>query len=244
MGTIDKEQQEWIEKTVAANKDAKWTFVFLHKPIWTAKDLDKNGWAAVEKTLAGRKYTVFCGHEHAYVRFERNGAEYFQLATTGGGSKLRGVEYGEFDHIAWITMKKDKPLIANVLLDGVLPSDLKVPESEEKGVPLKKRPTFAVSGQVTIGGEAVGGATVTLYSFNADTERYSATADGRTDDMGRFQITTYAKFDGAPAGEYVVTVKKGEKADALPAKYAAAATSPLKVKVGEGPTTLTVELAK
>src|SRR5262245_8737742 len=34
MGTIDKEQQEWVAKMVAANKDAKWTFVFLHKPIW------------------------------------------------------------------------------------------------------------------------------------------------------------------------------------------------------------------
>ena len=53
MGAIDKAQQEWVAKTVEANKDAKWTFVFLHKPIWTAKDLDQNGWAAVEKALAG-----------------------------------------------------------------------------------------------------------------------------------------------------------------------------------------------
>jgi len=69
MGTIDKEQQEWVAKTADANKGAKWTFVFLHKPIWTAKDLEKNGWAPVEKALAGRKYTVFCGHVHRYERF-------------------------------------------------------------------------------------------------------------------------------------------------------------------------------
>ncbi|QJW99132.1 metallophosphoesterase [Frigoriglobus tundricola] len=239
MGTIDKEQNEWLAKTVAANKDAKWTFVFLHKPIWTAKDLEKNGWAAVEKTLAGRKYTVFCGHEHAYVRYERNGAEHFQLATTGGGSLMRGVEYGEFDHVAWITMKKDRPLIANVLLDGVLPSDLKVPESVEKGVPTKRKPTFPVSGRVTAGGQVVPGATVTLHTYNPDSERYSAVAVGRTDDMGRFQITTYAKFDGAPVGEYVVTVTKSE---AVPAAFAAPATSSLKLRIFETPNTLTLDL--
>src|SRR5829696_8507084 len=45
---IDKEQQEWAAKTLAANKDAKWTFVFLHQPIWIVKDQEKCGWAAVE----------------------------------------------------------------------------------------------------------------------------------------------------------------------------------------------------
>lgn len=236
MGTIDKEQNEWIAKTVEANKDAKWTFVFLHKPIWTAKDLDKNGWGAVEKALAGRKYTVFCGHVHRYVKFERNGAEYYQLATTGGGSRLRGVEYGEFDHVAWITMKKDKPLIANVLLDGILPADLKIADSSEKGVPQKKKPTFPVSGRVTVGGTALEGATVALHTWNPETEKYVSVADGKTDATGRFEITTYAKFDGAPAGEYVATVTKAGAAFASPT------TSTLKLRIHETPNTLNLDL--
>ncbi|MBN9118690.1 MAG: metallophosphoesterase [Planctomycetes bacterium] len=239
MGTIDAEQQQWIAKTAEANKDAKWTFVFLHKPIWTDKDLEKNGWAAVEKALAGRKYTVFCGHVHRYQKFERNGAEYYQLATTGGGSRLRGVEYGEFDHVAWITMKKDKPLIANVLLDGILPHDLKVPESEEKGVPQKRKPTFPVSGRVTVGGAPLVGATVTLHAFNTDTEKYSAVADGKTDATGRFEVTTYTKFDGAPAGEYAVTVTK---TDAVPAAFTSPTTTSLKLRIHETPNTLTLDL--
>jgi UDP-2,3-diacylglucosamine pyrophosphatase LpxH len=240
MGTIDEEQQKWVAATAAAHKDAKWTFVFLHKPIWTARDLKRNGWAPVEEALAGRKYTVFCGHVHRYQRFERNGAEYFQLATTGGDSRLRGVEYGEFDHVAWITVKKDRALIANVLLDGILPSDLKTPESEEKGVPeRKKRPTFPVAGTLTVGGKPLAGATVILNSYNAVTERYAGVADGRTDEMGRFQISTYARFDGAPVGEYVVTVVK---ADAVPAAYSAAATTPLKVVVKEIPNTVDLDL--
>jgi hypothetical protein len=239
MGTIDKEQRDWIEKTVAASADARWTFVFLHKPIWTAKDLVKNGWAPVEQMLAGRKYTVFCGHVHSYERFERNGAEYYQLATTGGGSRLRGVEYGEFDHVAWITVKKDRPLIANILLDGILPSDLKVPESAEKGTPIKKRPTFPVSGRVTVGGQTVAGATVTLYTYNPVLERYSATADGRTDEAGRFQITTYSSFDGAPAGDYAVTVTTSA---VVPKLYTVAKTTTLKLKIHETQNTLTLDL--
>ena len=37
---------------------------------------------------------------------------------------MRGVEYGEFDHVTWITMKKDGPVLANLLLDGILKEDL------------------------------------------------------------------------------------------------------------------------
>lgn len=239
MGTIDKEQQDWVAKTVAGNKDVKWTFVFLHKPIWTDKDLAKNGWAEVEKSLAGRKYTVFCGHVHRYQRFERNGAEYYQLATTGGGSRLRGVEYGEFDHVAWITMKKDKPLIANIMLDGILPADLKTPESEEKGVVRKMKPTFPVSGRITVGGQPVAEATVALHTYDAEKKTYSRVADGRTDAMGRFQITTYAKFDGAPADDYTVTVTK---AGAVPAAFASTATTTLKLRIHETPNTLNLDL--
>ena len=98
-----------VEKTLADNAEVRWTFVFLHKPMWTTTAAEKNGWAEVEKALAGRKYTVFCGHVHRYQKFVRQGMNYYQLATTGGGSQLRGVEYGEFDHFAWVTMKKDGP---------------------------------------------------------------------------------------------------------------------------------------
>src|SRR6185437_13230407 len=36
IGAIDSEQRQWIQKTLAANPGVRWTFVFLHKPIWTA----------------------------------------------------------------------------------------------------------------------------------------------------------------------------------------------------------------
>ncbi len=249
MGTIDKDQQEWVAKTVAANKDVRWTFAFVHKPIWTAKDLEANGWAAVEKALAGRKCTVFCGHVHRYQMFERNGNTYYQLATTGGGSRMRGVEYGEFDHCVWVTVKKDAPLVTNILLDGILPADLKVPDSDEVGYPVKRKPTHPVEGKVTLDGNPLAGATLTFHTFVKETEKYATVCDGRTDELGRFKVTTYSRFDGAPVGEYVVTVAKSEKPadgspakNVLPARYAAPATSPFRVPVRETSNVMQLDL--
>ncbi|HUR54530.1 MAG TPA: metallophosphoesterase [Gemmataceae bacterium] len=247
MGTIDAPQIEYVKKTLEENKGVRWTFVFLHKPIWTARDLVKNGWGEVEKALAGTKYTVFCGHVHRYQKFVRNGMNYYQLATTGGGSKLRGAPYGEFDHVAWVTMKKDAPLIANVMLEGILPEDLKVPESDEKGRPVKKVPTFPVSIRVTLDGKPAPGVTVSFQRLNKDKqpEAYVTVCDGMTDEKGQLKMTTYSQFDGSPVGEFVVTFAKtarggyydtdheGEKSQ-LPERYKSPTTAAFKVTVKEG----------
>jgi 3',5'-cyclic AMP phosphodiesterase CpdA len=254
MGTIDPEQREWVKTTLVANRDARWTFVFLHKPIWTAKDLAKNGWGAVEEALGGRKYTVFCGHVHRYQKFVRNGNNYYQLATTGGGSKLRGVEYGEFDHVAWVTMKPDAPLIANVMLDGILPENLKEPESDETGVVRKMLPTHPAKATVTLDGQPLVRVTVALHKFGKDKagkDVYSYVADGLTDAAGVVPFSTYTKSDGVPVGQYTVTVVKtgrgyydGEEPpkNTIPTRYATPAASPLRVEVKEGANEFRLEL--
>ncbi len=237
---ISAEQTAYFKKVLEDNKDVKWTMVFLHKPLWIDKDLEKNGWAAFEKLLDGRKMTAFCGHVHRYQKFTRNGNTYYQLATTGGGSRMRGVEYGEFDHIAWITMKADGPRIANVMLDGILPEDLKTPESEEPGVTRKLPKVLAAKGTITMDGQPVAGATVTFHrKQTTPTERWVFVADAWADKDGKFVPSTVAGFDGLPEGEYAVTVfltKGGQYYDGeiaekslLPAKYADAKTTPLKV---------------
>ena len=111
---IGKDQQAYIEKALKENEGVRWTFVFLHHPVWAARDLTENGWPEVEKLLAGRKYNVFCGHVHVFRKFLRNGTSYYQLATTGGSSAMRGVEYGEFDQVAWVTMKAGGPAPGSV----------------------------------------------------------------------------------------------------------------------------------
>ncbi len=237
---VSAEQTAYFKTVLDANQDAKWTLVFTHKPMWVAPDLAANGWAAFEKTLEGRKYTVFCGHVHRYQKFVRNGMNYYQLATTGGGSRLRGAEYGEFDHIAWITMKADGPRIANVMLDGILPEDLKVPESDEPGVTRKLPKVLAAKGTVTRDGKPLAGATVAFHRKQTmPTERWVYVADAWTDKDGKFVPSTATKFDGLPVGEYAVTLfltqdgsyytREVKEESKLPAKYADAKTTPLKV---------------
>ena len=239
IGAIDQQQREWLQKTLAANAGVRWTFVFLHKPIWTDKDQVKNGWGECEKLLGGRPYTVFCGHVHRYVKYVRNGNNYYQLATTGGGSRIRGVDYGEFDQIAWVTMKKSAPIVANVLLDGVLPDDLKLPDTEEPGTLRKVLPTHPAGGRITVGGQPLVGGIVSLYRWNAETLKFENVCEGRTDENGRFQLTTYAKFDGAPVGEYAIAVVK---AGTVPAVFATAATTTLRVPIREGENVMKLDL--
>ena len=121
-GGLGAEQIAWAKKTLAANAGVHWTLVFFHRPLWLEKD--QAGFEEVRAALHGRPYTVFAGHMHHYLKSERDGMKYYALATTGGVSKGRGVEYGEFDHVTWVTMKPDGPVVAHLKLDGILPDDV------------------------------------------------------------------------------------------------------------------------
>lgn len=123
---FSQEQRKWVAATLDANRDVRWTFVFMHKPTWTFENTDhaQLGWTDIEDMLQGRKYSVFAGHKHVYARYIRKGMEYYMLATTGGASTMTGLADGKFDHFVWVTMK-DRPVIGNVLLDGIQNSDVR-----------------------------------------------------------------------------------------------------------------------
>lgn len=250
-GKFSEEQIAWVKKVLAANAKVRWTLVFLHKPVWVRSDVEETGWLEVEKLLKGRSYSVFAGHIHRYQKFVRQGMNYYMLATTGGDSRMRGVEYGEFDHIVWVTMKKDGPILANVLLDGVLPEDLRTIESEEKGYPhYYRRPTYPVDCSVFLDGRPVPGAFVVFQGVGKEPRQ--PRADGTAEADGRVRLSTYAAFDGVPAEEYAVTVvlrkpfftpegKPGP--NTLPERYATVKTTPLKATIRSGkPNTIKLNL--
>jgi serine/threonine-protein phosphatase CPPED1 len=251
-GQISPEQQEFIKKTLEQNTDVRWTIVAIHKPLWSQTNLDKTGWLDVEKALANRPYTVFAGHIHHYEKFIRNGQNYYQLATTGGGSRMRGVAYGEFDQIAWVTMKKNGPVLANILLDGVLPDDLNKPITAEEGVPVyNRKPTHPVHGMVLCEGCPMAGAQVVFHLVNPETKKLVRAADAVTEGDGSFMLTTYQANDGAPAGDYKVTVFYGKERfnpnelapnHPFPEKYSKPETTPLTAVVKAGKNEITLEL--
>src|SRR5262249_39231421 len=143
---------------------------------------------------------VFCGHYHSYQKYVRQGMNYYQLATTGGGSQLRGPDYGEFDHITWVTMKPDGPVLANLMLDGIYPEDLKKPVTDETGnIPGYGKQVVAVSGKVFYKGSPIPGAEV-FFRTTGNSAR------GRVEADGTFRLTSYRAFDGAAPGEHKVTI--------------------------------------
>ncbi|NJO01195.1 MAG: hypothetical protein HC880_05370 [Bacteroidia bacterium] len=105
------------------------------RPLWVQEE-DNKRWEDVEALLANRKHTVFAGHVHHYVKYERNNGKYFTLATTGGGSPLRNPTLGEFDHVVWVTMTDNGPILANLLLNGIWDENITTEKMAELGRPL------------------------------------------------------------------------------------------------------------
>jgi hypothetical protein len=253
-GHIGEAQVEFVRKVLEENREVRWTIVSLHRPLWDMPEADKTGWPEVEKELNGRKYTVFAGHVHRYKKFVRQGMNYYQLATTGGASRMRGVEYGEFDHLTWVTVKKTGPVLANVLLDGIYPEDMRRPAPDEQGiVQTNRKPTHPVRGVVCLEGCPAAGTQVAFHLYNPDTKKYAYTADGLVESDGSFVLTTYVSGDGAPVGEYAVTVapwgglfeEHGKQTEmALPEKYRKPDTTPLKAVVKSGKNEFAFELKK
>jgi len=249
---IGKEQIAWARKVLADNAAVRWTLVFVHRPLWWDGDAAKNGWLAVEDALGGRRYTVFAGHVHKFQKFVRQGMNYYQLATTGGGSLLRGVEENEVDQLVWVTMKKDGPILANLLLDSIQAEDLGKFPTDEPGKKIDKKPTYPVLGKAFFEGTPIPGALV-LFQSPAGLLKTVIKAQGYVAADGTFRLSTYTAHDGAPEGVYQVTVVwRQPRFDAtgkpgpnrLPARYAKVETSGFQATVRPGDNEILLELRK
>jgi hypothetical protein len=99
-----------------------------------------------------------------------------------------------------------------------------------------------VRGEVFVGGQAAVGASVTFHALNAKETRWVPTATVEAD--GSFRLTTVSAYDGAPPGDYAVTVtwsdsyrEDGETLNGperLEWRYANPATSGLKATIKPG----------
>ena len=121
-GNIGDHQREWLAGVLTRHKSARWTFLFMHKPLWLYGE--KSNWNDIAALLNGReRVTVFAGHHHRYLRTSRNQHDLYRLATTGGATDDTGPVDGSFDHVAWVTVSGAKPIIANLMLDGIWTDD-------------------------------------------------------------------------------------------------------------------------
>ena len=104
--------------------------------------------------------------------------------------------------------------------------------------------TYPVSTRITYQGKPIPGAFVALHPKVPQPDVPTPRANIGSD--GQLKVTTYDTADGAPAGEYVLTIewykpiKQGGDVVAgpniIPRKYASPKTSPVLIQVAEGHT--------
>ncbi len=113
------------------------------------------------------------------------------------------------------------------------------------------RQTHPASGTVSFGGKPAKGVVVTLIPADAQTLPLTGYPRGEVDADGRFTLTTLSPGDGAPAGEYKLTLRwpvdlagkakslaeaqgEGGDADKLKSRYADPKTTPWSVTIKPG----------
>jgi hypothetical protein len=115
-------------------------------------------------------------------------------------------------------------------------------------------PRYPVDGQVLYGGQALAEALV-IFHPKRQTPPGQPKPTGITDGEGRFQLTTLQSHDGAPEGDYAITIElrelqqMGEEAtrsgrNLLPHRYAKSDTSPLSCTVKRGPNEIALRIEK
>jgi hypothetical protein len=127
-GNVGEEQVRYFEQALAANPDVRWTFLFMHKPIW--RDEDSPGLLALEAALGDRPYTFFSGHLHSYSLTRRRGRDYVTLGTTGGGQARDDAM--SFDHVTLVDLAEREPSIVNLRLSGILDVNGQLPAGGEE----------------------------------------------------------------------------------------------------------------
>ena len=150
-------------------------------------------------------------------------------------------------------MKKDGPVVANLLLDGILREDLSPIVTAEEGViDYYRRPTRPVAVRLTLDGKPLAGAEVLFVGQGKEPRQPKA--DGVSGSDGAVRLSTYAAYDGVPPGDYKIAVSlrkprwtpEGKDGpDVLAGKYGDPATSGLSATVkASGKVEIRLELAK
>lgn len=135
-GGISKKQINYVTKALQDNQDVRTTLLFMHRPLWSYGE--QMGYEAIENALQNRRHTVFSGHHHHYQYQKKNGMDHYVLATTGGGSYMRNPEVGEFDHITWVTMKNEEPILAHLELSGIYDKNI-VPSEDYEDIQILRQ---------------------------------------------------------------------------------------------------------
>ena len=116
---LSVKQLEWATREIRNRSSARWTFIFMHKPLdWTS-----DRWLKFERSIADIDYTVFCGDWHTHCTAVRHGKKYHIVGTTGGGFDCgvvcQDLRYGIMDSVTWVTVTRKGPVVSNIAISGI-----------------------------------------------------------------------------------------------------------------------------
>ncbi|MEY2982537.1 MAG: hypothetical protein RL562_2764 [Planctomycetota bacterium] len=111
----------WLDGVLGKTKGARHVFVFLHHPRWIGGQYG-NSWEPIHERLvaAGNVTAVFAGHIHRMTYTERDGIEYFALATTGGHQSGLVPAAGFLHHYDLVTVRDSGIHVATLPVGEVI----------------------------------------------------------------------------------------------------------------------------
>lgn len=163
---MSPEQLEWLRGTLSMASGADHVFVFLHHPRWRGGGYGDD-WEKVHAALAaaGNVSAVFAGHIHQMKYRQRDGIEYFTLATVGGSNGFQVPRAGNLHHYNIVTVRKDQIGVTTIPVGQAIdPRELTEDFTADAARLAELTP--AVSGDLRI--NADGSATATLTATIAN----------------------------------------------------------------------------
>ncbi len=112
-----EKQLAWLADDLAAAKDAKHIFIFLHHPPLEIAKV----WPGVAEKLPRGKTTVFCGHFHSLRYKDAEGIPVYVLSSTASG-EVKARQEGLYRMFAHVTVGEGEPTIAFVPVDELRPA--------------------------------------------------------------------------------------------------------------------------
>ncbi len=120
---MSQRQLDFVRQALERLKHQKHVFVFLHHPRWIGGNYEGSNWDQVHEILvaAGNVSAVFAGHIHR-MRFDgnRDGIEYYALATTGGNLSADFPDAGYLHHFNVVTVHEDRFQVATIPVGSVV----------------------------------------------------------------------------------------------------------------------------
>jgi hypothetical protein len=169
-GELSDKQVQYVKSVLEQHNPDDPVFLFSHPPLWNL--FSKKGLNELEPLLNKYKTTFFCGDDHHYIMKEFKGHYHYMLSNSGGAFDRENISLGIFNHILWVTSSSGRLTIANILTDGIIPTDV-VDNSTEKQVYsllrddwISIRPTYineSTSGQFKSGLSATNRGDFPLY---------------------------------------------------------------------------------